>query len=170
MKYLLIILLFLAPSVAQAHFLERDGTIGAVLHIEPGDAPVAGQSATLFFDLKDTKGKFQLANCQCQIILSSDGRVVSQQPLTDNAATPYVSYTFPAAGIYQVELSGFPYVAGDFSKFDLKWQTRVERGITTSSSNKGGFLLWTLLGAIFVAIVGYVAWSRYEPRKPRSRH
>ncbi len=46
--------LALAPAQASAHVFLRDdtGSSGLVLHVSPDDDPVAGEKATMFFDLQ----------------------------------------------------------------------------------------------------------------------
>lgn len=48
-----LLLVFALPQTASAHVLQTDGSIGAVLHVDPDDNPIIGEKATFFFDLKD---------------------------------------------------------------------------------------------------------------------
>lgn len=63
LSFFLIFAVFLIlPTIASAHVLKTDGSIGAVVHIDPDDDPIIGKSANFFLEFKDTKNKFQLAN------------------------------------------------------------------------------------------------------------
>ena len=156
-------------SVVSAHFLETDKTIGAVLHTDPDDDPIANQTATFYFDLKDTQNKFQLANCNCMVIITEQGRQLVSQPVSNAGATsPTFSYTFPGKDVYQVELTGTPYQAGQFQAFHLKWDIRVTRDAT--SVNTPSPLVQFLAGHILHAILlggaaGIVVYATYKERR-----
>lgn len=53
--FVVCILLLDGFDIASAHFLQKDGSISFVLHIDPDDDPVIGRLATLSFEISDEK-------------------------------------------------------------------------------------------------------------------
>src|SRR5471030_211139 len=91
--------LFYTP-LSYAHFLETDKNIGAVLHADPNDSPIAGSQTAFFFEFKDKQGKFQPNNCDCTFSILENGNEVFSQPIfqTKQTSNPFavsVYYTFP---------------------------------------------------------------------------
>jgi hypothetical protein len=88
MKYILLALLlltFLVPGSAFGHTVKHNNDIGATLHIDPSDDPVATESSGFYFDIKDTEGSFRIASCSCTVVIFQDGREqYSQQLQTAN--------------------------------------------------------------------------------------
>jgi len=153
-KLLLILALLLLPATASAHILKTDGTIGAILHIDPDDAPKPGSPATLYFSFKDTASKFQSAYCICAIEIDQNGQKVASQDLsflegTDNAN---VAFTFPKQAVYQVVVSGRPQPGISFQSFQLTYAVRVEGpGADVSASSQDRLIFY---GILFLVIVG----------------
>src|SRR5438270_44822 len=92
-------LLIFPPSVS-AHILQTDGDIGAVLHMDPEDDPIAGVQSAFFFEFKDRQNKFQPKKCNCIFEIEENGKNIYTQPLFQNDANPSLSstsvfYTFP---------------------------------------------------------------------------
>ncbi len=138
-KLLLIILSlflpFLFPAKAFAHVLKTDGSIGAVMHTDPDDDPIAGEQTGIFFEFKDKQNKFTPAACDCTLsILQSDKEIYSQpvfqnnpQPTLDNAAA---FFTFPQRDTYQVKVTGIPLSSGAFQAFTLIYDVQVTKMTT----------------------------------------
>jgi len=102
MKYLAIgilaLLCALIPAqLAFAHVLITDdtGTYGAILHIDPGDNPVAGQPATLILDTQ------QLAGTTTVAIGDAAGHTTTLATHTVGSMAE-VHYTFPSQGVYSL--------------------------------------------------------------------
>jgi len=102
MKYVVIgilsLLCALAPAqLAFAHVLITDdsGTYGAILHIDPGDNPVAGQPATLILDTQ------QLAGTTTVVIGDVTGHTTTLTARTTGSMAE-VHYTFPSQGVYSL--------------------------------------------------------------------
>jgi len=136
----LLLVTFSIPLLVFAHVLKTDGSIGAVLHIDPEDDPVANKPAGFFFEFKDIKNKFDPASCECNFSIIQAGKQIYSQPLfpgtdkqsfsmskpsLDNAS---VFYTFPERDIYQIIVDGKPKKAGAFANFKLVYDVRVARG------------------------------------------
>lgn len=126
----------------EAHILKTDGTIGAVLHIDPEDDPIVGQPTYFFFEFKDKTGKFQPALCDCTVTITSHDKPLYSQSLfqsnkDQNLTSSTFSYTFSEKNIYTVTVSGKPIQPNTFQSFVLVYDIRVERTAspTTSSSS-----------------------------------
>lgn len=119
-------------SVTYAHVLKSDGQIGAVLHVNPDDDPVAGEPTGFFFEFKDKENKFTPQSCECTFSITKDGNLIYSVPLfKDNSSpsltSPSIFYTFYEKGIYQVKVAGGPTNDGTFSPFTLVYDIRVAR-------------------------------------------
>jgi len=139
-KILNFILVFLAfdfyflilSTPVYAHILKTDGSIGAVLHIDPEDDPIAGQQAGFFFEFKDTKNQFQPQKCNCVFSVLENGAQIYTQPLFQNNLKPSLTsasvfYTFSGKDVYQVRVVGAPTVTNGFQPFTLIYDIRVSR-------------------------------------------
>jgi hypothetical protein len=115
-------MLFVAHTTS-AHVLKVDGTVGAVLHVDPNDSPVAGERASIYFDLKDSAGTFSIDQCDCKVTVSKAGEQIFEKKMTSMAAVPY---TFPDRALYIVSFVGAPKNEGTFAPFTLAYDIRVE--------------------------------------------
>lgn len=178
-KTLLIVLLFsffLIPQQAFAHVLQADGSVGAVLHIDPDDEPYAGQPASFFFEFKDKQNKFSPQNCDCTIRILENGKELYSQALFQNNQNPSLtnasfSYTFPQLDVYQVVVSGKP-LANEFQPFTLTYDIRVDRQASPNSQTQTQpnffsihLIHFVLAGGIFIA--GIIAIIQKQLQKPK---
>src|SRR5947207_173429 len=97
--FLIFSILFFSGSVS-AHILQTDKNIGAVLHIDPEDDPIAGEQSGFFFEFKDIQNKFEPKNCTCTISIIRENKEIYSQPLFQDNVNPSLSnsslfYTFP---------------------------------------------------------------------------
>src|SRR5689334_16513316 len=83
----LIFSLFL-PQKVSAHILKYDGSIGAVLHVNPDDDPIAGETTGFFFEFKDKKNKFLPENCDCLVRVTKEGSEIYSQDLFKDNPNP----------------------------------------------------------------------------------
>ena len=133
--------LFLIPSQKiQAHVLQTDRTIGAVLHISPDDDPKAGDQSGFFFEFKDKENKFRPENCTCTFSILSKGKEIFSQPLFLDNTNPTLNsaslfYTFKSPDIYQIRVVGKPNSPGAFNEFTLNYDIRVESASSKSTAN-----------------------------------
>lgn len=159
-------LLFLAFPVS-AHVLKTDKNIGAVVHIDPEDDPIVGEQTTIYFDVKDTEGKFSIENCLCIFKVTKNGQDVFMQTINGTTA----QYNFPEKNIYTLELKGTPKFEGAFTPFTLTYDVRVERTNTTSSTNEqspeSNYFLNHIphIGLIFIVVIVCAAVIYLENRK-----
>jgi len=183
--FLLLILLtscFLLPAFrfpVSAHILATDGSIGAVLHIDPDDDPIAGAKTGFYFEFKDKQNKFQPINCNCTFYVYEAGKMIYYNTLLSDTPNPTldniaVFYTFPQKDVYQVIVSGSPQTVGAFQSFSLKYDIRVAReqeasNITISSASKAWFsthLIHVLgIGLITLFFVGALIWQAVNKKK-----
>lgn len=114
MKKLLLLslgLLFvsLLPRAVAAHVLIADqtGTYGAILHIMPGDDPVAGEVSQLFFDISGVN--FDTAQYDFVLqIRTADDEVVRVPASRVSATGVQAEVVFASRGVYSLELFGQP--------------------------------------------------------------
>ncbi len=146
----LVLLLTPAPMISMAHVLETQGSVGAVLHINPADDPIAGQQANIFFDFKDKTNRFKSADCDCRLVVDRAGANIYDQPFTDPGGG---DFTFPARDVYSVKAVGTPKAGATFDAFTLSYSVRVERGSdgATSSTNRASTA--SIIGLVTFGIV-----------------
>jgi hypothetical protein len=132
---------FYLPILAEAHFLVTDKNIGAVLHVEPNDEPVAGKPASFFFDFKDKQNKFTPQNCDCTFEIDENGKDIFSQALFHNEtnpslATASVTYAFHQRGVYQVKVIGKPLTPNEFQPFTLTWDFRIDQAVNKQDASQ----------------------------------
>lgn len=133
--------LLISWSPIFAHTLKTDGSIGAVIHIDPEDDPIIGEPAYFFFDFKDKDGKFKAEDCTCVATISRDNQVLATQTLAADTSlqSSSFSYTFPEKGVYHIEVSGQPLSTNGFQSFKLNYDLRVERTSNDKNSLSFGY-------------------------------
>lgn len=145
-----------SPPVS-AHVLKTEGSIGVVMHIDPGDNPLAGGQSTLFFDVTDKTNKFNAAECACRVDISEGGKVIDSESFS--TAIPFI---FPQKDVYQINLVGSPETPGQFQPFNLTYNVRVDTdaqnaSAQTTGSNPPTTLVAILGGALLIGLAGLVA-------------
>ena len=140
----LILLTTLLTNPANAHKIETQQDVGATIHIEPNDAPRAGESALTWFAITQKGGKvIPLNECDCKLSVYSQASTAKplQQPILKAVSQesyqgiPAATITFPAAGAYQLQLQGSPKAGAKFSPFELKFDINVAPGINVPKSS-----------------------------------
>lgn len=164
---ILVVAFALCISSVQAHFLITDNQIGALLHVNPNDDPVAGEPATFFFELKDKENKFDPAQCDCTFTVSENGAEIHSQALYSGSNEASVIYTFPQKSIYTVTITGKPNGGAQFQHFSLSWNFRIETEKQQSDSNSEGKLdsrmywaITTFAGVTVCGILLFIAWRK----------
>jgi hypothetical protein len=174
--------LWVAPVKTSAHFLETDGTIGAVLHLDPNDDPIAGQASAFFLEFKDKSGKFDPLTCTCTADIYKGEQKLASLPLfTGNGsrynsgsgqATGNASYTFLSKDIYVMKVVGVPIQSGTFQPFTLVFNIRVDRDISSASAAspistflRGHNSYGVLIGIGLVVIVTLFILSNYKSKR-----
>ena len=127
---LLATLLLAAPALA--HEVVRDGNVGALLHIEPADAPTVGKPNTTWFDTHQRGGKaITLANCTCAVSIYSGSvkpgaKPVSSPVLRTEKNRLTADLVFARQGAYTIVLTGKPKAGATFNAFRLQWVVRAD--------------------------------------------
>jgi len=146
---------------ASAHVLITDttNTKGAILHITPDDDPIAGDAATLYFDM-------QGAGEAVSMTITDAAGVVETSTAKVNGSLATSTYTFPAQGVYRLT---FTEKVND-KKYTFVHSQRVSRGVTASALDTPLYpwaeLLLIASGVAFAVLV-IVAFNR---RKTIARH
>lgn len=137
------IAVFISPVAA--HKIQTAQDVGATIHVEPNDNPRAGEAALTWFALTRKGGQIiPLAECDCKLAVYSEPLPKNSQPILEPALKaisaeryqdiPASEIVFPQAGIYRLQLSGSPRVAGSFQPFELSYQVNVAPGVAASPS------------------------------------
>lgn len=146
----------LSPVVASAHVLQSDGSIGAVLHINPDDNPQAAVVTQYILAFNDSTGKFSLPACDCQATVIENGKTINGSPLgITSAEQSNDTFTFPRPDVYILQVTGKPKTPGGFQPFKLDYTVRVEGGQQAA----GQFP--PLLGVGLAMMVGLVVLFAY---------
>ncbi|WP_425146483.1 hypothetical protein [Deinococcus sp.] len=128
----LLTLMLLTVSPALAHELARDGNVGALMHIEPDDAPAVGNQSGVYFELNQRGGR-PIALSQCNCTLSVYAGSATAKPLLTpalrqgkNQLTSTLLFARP--GAYTLVLAGHPRAGATFPAFRLSWIVRADVG------------------------------------------
>jgi len=179
-SYLLLATYFitLSPEVTLAHILTTDDAVGAVIHIEPKDDPIANAKSTIIIDLKDKNGHFKYTNCTCNISISTNGKNIFSQVLSRTNSTKTVDFIFPEIGSYKINISGTPDNNESFKAFNLNHLVEISKSnkidkLQESNSNSDlknkSTTIWVsthtvhLVGAFF--LLGVILYSIIKERK-----
>ena len=127
------------PTVA--HQVEVAEDVGATLHIEPNDIPLAGAPSDIWFALTQTGGIIvPLEDCDCFLaVYDASNTEIATPSLTPVSAEGYAdipgaSVTFPAVGAYELVLTGTPANDKQFAPFTLRFEVTVARQADTAPS------------------------------------
>jgi hypothetical protein len=161
---LVVALAWCAP--AQAHVLESDGDVSAVLHVPPDDAPLAGQTVNVGLAFTSNNSGFDLNNYRVTVRVLRDTKSLSSAPLqTEAGASRYgtANITFPEAGAYRLQVSGQPTAGG--RPFTLRFSVRASAGpgMAADSFGSAGVDFWTI-SAGSLAILVIVARAQIKRR------
>lgn len=123
--------IFTAPTTAIAHQGLQSGDVEAVVHLQPNDSPYAGEASLTWFHLTRSNGEtIPLSDCACSLVVyNAQNQAIAQPELTDAAVSEHAqpistNITFPAAGNYQLVLTGQS-KSNSFSDFELTVPVRV---------------------------------------------
>ncbi len=170
-----LLLLFLSvfilfPQTSHAHILEKSGTIGGVIHIDPDDDPIVGQESSIMIELKDTESHLTKDNCTCSFEIISEGKTLYVQPLfqgiENSDQSIAIPYTFPRRDLYILRVKGEP-TGNEFTPFAFEYTIRVSREysekktLTNNISFLSTYLPYTIgIGIIILFIAGALLRKR----------
>ncbi len=150
---LLLVSCCLLPVPVFAHVLKTSGNIGAVLHIDPADEPVAGKQSTFFLELKDKKNQFNSSNCECKAIIKQKGKEIFATSLfTSSLDNPSFSYTFPQKGEYELSITGKSIRELSFAAFSLSYAIDVDSEVKKTLLEVNPFLYHTIHYGLFILV------------------
>lgn len=160
--------LYIAQPVS-AHVLITDDThtAGAVLHIIPDDDPVAGEVATIFFDLQDAKA--DPTNGSVLLRVKTEGKMDEVIPMQIDTSLATAKYTFPTQGQYRLVIT----TKSSSGQYTFAHTQRVSRGALRTGLEVPRYQ-WaeiTLLGCGITFSVGcIVMWNRRSSIRRNSTH
>ena len=137
-----------------AHELKTDGSIAAVLHTNPNDAPTSKTSTQYLLWFTDSTGKFGLNACNCTATFKENGKTIATQnlkPVSNLSSANNI--VFPTADIYTVSVAGTPLQPGSFQSFALTYMLRVEKGTTDNGEQSFPIILTFGLSVLVTAIM-----------------
>jgi hypothetical protein len=167
-------------QTAQAHVLATDNNIGAILHVDPNDDPIAGEQAGFLFEFLDKQNKFQPKICDCTFLISENGVEIFSQPLFKLNPNPSLNqasvfYTFPKIDVYQIQVIGTPTVPNGFQPFTLTWNWRVDQAVSPKdqpSQNAGNDiteLVGRFAGGIVFLLLAFVVYAGFLRKRPGTK-
>lgn len=131
------------PSTTLAHEVQIADDVGATLHIEPDDVPLAGAPTTAWFALTQAGGiVIPLEQCNCNLtIYDNDAVAVETPPLSAISAEgfnhiPSAVVTFPEVGAYELVLQGAPQGDVAFTPFELRFEVVVAGRAATPAAEE----------------------------------
>lgn len=166
---------FLSPAFASAHFLQVQGSVQAVMHIDPDDDPIIRQPAVFFFELNDKLKQFAAEKCNCTAgILNGSAEVFTTDLFKNGNAdlkTAAFNYTFQQKGVYSVRLTAKPKNQNDFQAFTLTYDIRVDResGDSARPWYAGHYLHLVLFGGVFLFFFGKNAVDTLKEKRKNKK-
>lgn len=170
----MIVLAFGFFRPALAHEYQSDGSVTVLLHTNPDDDPIAAEPASLFFQVTDTANRFDAAKCDCSVTVSNEGKSLFAGFLFRiEGASIYaftVPFTFPKKAVYSISVAGSPKTAGDFQKFAVKFDLRVDRTAdnAAAASPRDHWLPYLFLGILFAGFFVYF-WLKNRKKSDRGK-
>ncbi len=122
-----------SQPVRIAHSIKVSNGVGATIHVDPDDRPLAGQNSQLWISLTKRGGVIiPYENCNCNIevqsLTNSSIRFILPKPSYTNAdhlgLHNYVGVVFPQAGRYNLRVVGKS-KEGTFEPFELTFPIDV---------------------------------------------
>ncbi len=104
-----LIVFIVMPSIVSAHTLKINGSFGITTHIEPDDAPLAGQESKILIDIQDKSNRFNPYNpqsCNCVVEIQQNGRILKRLPFVIGNSFVQPRFVFPYGGTYRVLVRG----------------------------------------------------------------
>lgn len=176
-KITAIILLFLvattSPFPAVAHMLDSKEEVTVLLHLDPHDNPVIGQSAVLEFTASNEENTFAFELCDCSVSVLF-GTTTEALPATAfisrQGKMAQVSYVFPAAGTYRIMLSGKPLSDAHFEPFKFIFDENISNdgsGFSLPQLHSGHGLHFASFGLVFAVFFGLEIRNRLRAARAK---
>ncbi len=154
------------PATTRAHVLITEPVYGAgaVVHINPNDDPVAGDTAVLYYELGG--GQLNAGEYDFLLIVHREGRLVAEAPAQVlGSSSVRVEYVFPAQGLYQLELRAVSRFGKEPTAFTQSLQ--VTRGVgggagAAHPSHARAEIGVVMTPVALIAILIYIVNHRHE--------
>lgn len=147
------------PVSAHVFISDSIGTKGAILHINPDDDPIAGQSSTLFLDT-------QISLRRAVLTITAQTGTVTTIDATITGSLATFTYTFPTQGAYTLNFE----TTTDTTHDTFSYTQRVSRGSATTTLIKPVHT-WAELLLISSCIgLGVLAIIAFNHRKAIAKH
>ena len=164
---LILALSYVVVTPVWAHTTETDGNISATLHINPGDDPVYDEPAELIFEFNDKDGRFNIAGCECTVIITEAGKELYNEalvPYNQNLSSLHgrLAFIFPAPDVYQVVVTGKPQAGQQFQAFSLTYNVRVAREPSRLVRLTPHFLHLGAGGVFGAVVVGLMVFNHFK--------
>ena len=155
-----------APA-AMAHLLQTDGDVGVLMHVDPGDEPVVGETSTFMFEITDRREKFSLERCDCRLRVMLNDKEVFNEPLKgEQSASAAVPFVFPDAGIYHAQITGNPRPGEALQAFRVVFDVRVVPNDSPDSSGSSDLQKYGLpIAEAIAALIALAAFMRKHWRR-----
>jgi hypothetical protein len=117
-----------------AHTVKTSGDVAATFHLEPSHNPKAGEPSQAWFALTKVGGELiPLSDCDCQLAVKLDEKVIATVPLKAIKAEQYQGIPggeiiFPKVGIYELAFSGKAKDGKSFQPLELEYEVTVQPG------------------------------------------
>jgi hypothetical protein len=120
-------LFLVTPASAHVLITDESQTVGAILHINPDDDPIAGQESTVYFD---TQGELiAQQNTQLSLTVTGPTNSTANPKTAIDGTLATTNYTFPVQGVYKLT-----YIVNTNSKTTVfNYTQRVSRGKAASA-------------------------------------
>ena len=128
--------LFSIKTPTSAHVLITDntGSIGAILHVNPDDDPIADQPSSLFFDIQDQAFSKHPHDVKLEII--NEQGTKNKLDITVAGSSVSAKYTFPEQGVYKIVLTAAAKGSANAHEHTFTHTQRVSRGVSGSVLDK----------------------------------
>jgi hypothetical protein len=162
-------LLLLVPA-AYAHVYKTDGNITVFMHVDPNDAPVAGDEARFLVNIQDTQNRFNPTYCNCTLIIQSEGNDIAQIPIITDGSYNNMNFVFPSSGGYILKVIGKPTTPGAFQEFQVTYEYYVKSKLAGAEPSAGNptrdYFPYIILIAGMLIVIWFFAGRGGKNSKP----
>lgn len=157
-----VVALILVPIPTSAHVLisDTDRQVGAVLHINPDDDPIAGEPSGLFFDIQNTDVSHD--NYSFSLTVTDSDGEQTPVPITVSGSTVSASYVFPHQAAYTIVLKAEPTDTAMKTLYFEQAQ-RVSRGVihgSVSTPTHAWAEMGLVAGGCSLLVIGVIGYNK----------
>jgi hypothetical protein len=153
-----LILTVMPAASAQAHVIEKDGTVQGIMHLIPAHKPTATEQATFEFFMSDSAREFDSKAYAYTLEVSGEGMATTSAPVTADGMTLKAGFVFPVPGedftaslVGSSTVAGVPSFSFEFDDISVLPAGQHENPITSFFGEHGGHAL-----VIFLVILGFI--------------